>query len=100
MRKNESYTQKRVLIIFTGGTIAGNVAQSKVSQNIKSDPNSFIAIVNNSVDMLKKNWSIEVKPDIIELFNVDSSNIVPENWSTLASKIQETYDKYDAFVIL
>lgn len=97
---DEAYTQKRVLIIFTGGTIAGNVAKSKVATSVKSDPNSFMSIVNNSVDMLKKNWSIEVKPDIIELFNVDSSNILPENWSTLAEKIQETYDRYDAFIIL
>ena len=96
----EAYTQKRVLIIFTGGTIAGNVAESKVSTSVKSNPNSFIAIVQDSVAMLKKNWSIEVKPDIIELFNVDSSNILPENWSTLAEKIQEVYDQYDAFIIL
>ena len=96
----EAYTQKRVLIIFTGGTIAGNVAESKVATKIKSDPNSFMAIVDNSVHMLKKNWSIEVKPDIVELFNVDSSNIIPENWSILAQKIQESYDSYDAFIIL
>ena len=96
----EMYTKKRVLLIFTGGTIAGNVAKSKISPAVKSDPNSFIAIVQNSVAMLKKNWSIEVKPDIIELFNVDSSNILPENWSTLIQKIQESYDRYDAFIIL
>ena len=36
-----SYTTKRILVIFTGGTVAGNVAKSKVSQHVKSDPNSF-----------------------------------------------------------
>ncbi len=96
----DTYAQKRLLIIFTGGTIAGNVAQSDVNESVKSDPDSFKAIVESSVATVKKNWNIEIKPEIIELFNVDSSNIVPENWSTLATKIQETYDLYDAYIIL
>jgi len=49
------YTNKRILVIFTGGTVAGNVAKSNVSQNVKSDPNSFMTILNNSVDVIKKN---------------------------------------------
>lgn len=100
MKIRHKYIQKRVLIIFTGGTIAGNVAKSTVTQQVKSDPNSFMAIVENSISILKKNWSVEIKPDIVELFNVDSSNIIPENWTTLAGKIEETYDEYDAFIIL
>lgn len=96
----DTYAQKRILIIFTGGTIAGNVAKSEVSQSVKSDPDSFLTVVKNSTEIIKKNWNIEIKPDIVELFNVDSSNILPENWSTLAEKIRETYDQYDAFLIL
>ncbi|PIY68695.1 hypothetical protein COY90_04550 [Candidatus Roizmanbacteria bacterium CG_4_10_14_0_8_um_filter_39_9] len=95
-----TFTHKRVLVLFTGGTVAGNVAKSKVSQNVKSDPNSFMTILNNSVDIIKANWNIEIVPSIVELFNVDSSNIQPENWSTLAAKIQESYDDFDAFVVL
>ncbi|MEK7618721.1 MAG: asparaginase [Patescibacteria group bacterium] len=95
-----TYAQKRLLIIFTGGTIAGNVAESTVVQSVKSDPDSFLGIVEASVATVKKNWNIEIKPEIVELFNVDSSNIVPKNWSALAAKIQETYDQYDAYVIL
>ena len=94
------YAQKRVLIIFTGGTIAGNVAESKVSESVKSDPNSFISIVENSTEMVKKNWNIEIKTEIAELFNVDSSNITPENWTALAGKIEEAYDQFDAFIVL
>ena len=73
-----TYTKKRILVIFTGGTVAGNVAKSKVSQNIKSDPNSFFAILENSVDIVKKNWHIEIRPSISELCNIDSSNMQPE----------------------
>ena len=55
-----TYTHKRIGIIFTGGTVAGNVAKSAVSQNVKSDPNSFKVILENSVDIVKKNWEGEV----------------------------------------
>lgn len=96
----DAYTQKRLLIISTGGTIAGNVARSTVTESVKTDPDSFMGTIESSVAIVKKNWSIEIKPEVIELFNVDSSNIVPENWNMLAAKIQETYDQYDAYIIL
>ena len=95
-----TYTKKRVLVVFTGGTVAGNVAESKVSQNVKSDPNSFMSVLNGSIDIVKKNWNIEITASIEELFNVDSSNIQPENWTNLVEKIKETYDDFDSFIIL
>ena len=95
-----TYTKKRILVIFTGGTVAGNVAKSDVSQNEKSNPNSFMSILNNSVEIVKKNWNIEINPSIVELFNVDSSNIQPENWTALVDEIQKKYDDFDSFIIL
>ncbi len=95
-----SFTNKRVLIIFTGGTIAGNVAKSDVSQHVKSDPNAFMSILENSTDIIKKNWNIEVIPTIVELYNIDSSDVQPENWKMIVSKIEETYDDFDAFIVL
>ena len=79
-----NYAMKRVLVLFTGGTVAGNVAKSDVSQNVKSDPNSFMEVLKSSCEIVKLNWNIEIKPEVHELFNVDSSNILPENWTTLA----------------
>ena len=32
-------------------------------------------------------------------FNLDSSNVVPENWSTLVKVAKEHYEDYDGFVI-
>ena len=95
-----TYTNKRILVIFTGGTVAGNVAKSKVSQNVKSDPNTFMSVLSASTDIIKKNWNIEITPSIVELFNVDSSNIQPENWTAIVSKIQESYDDFDSFIVL
>ena len=95
-----TYTKKRILFIFTGGTVTGNVAKSNILQNIKSDPSSFISVLNNAVDIIKINWNIEINYSTEELFSVDSSNIQPENWTALAEKIQETYDEFDSFIIL
>ncbi|MDD3302474.1 MAG: asparaginase [Candidatus Gracilibacteria bacterium] len=92
--------QKNVLVIFTGGTIAGNVAKSKVSQNTKSDPNNFMSILENSIDIIKLNWNIEIHASVESVFNIDSSDMKPENWTILIEKIQEKYDDFDAFIIL
>lgn len=64
-----TYTKKRILVIFTGGTVTGNVARSNVLQNIKSDPDSFIFVLNNAVDIIKKNWNIEIDYSTEELFS-------------------------------
>jgi L-asparaginase len=94
------HTKKRVLLILTGGTIAGNIAVSKVSQHVTSDPDDFLTTLNNSIEILKRNWNIEIEPKIVELFNVDSSDMLPKNWTTLVEKIAESYDDFDAFIIL
>ena len=95
-----TYAKKRILIISTGGTIAGNVAKNYVSQAVKSDSNNFLSIVNNSLEIIKKNWGIEIETEIKDLFDLDSSNILPENWKVLADKVAEFYDEFDAFIIL
>jgi len=94
------YAQKRILIILTGGTIAGNVAVNNVSGSVKSDPSNFKAVLETSTEILKKNWAVEVESDIVQLFNVDSSDMLPENWTAIAKEIEEKYDEYDAFVLL
>ena len=95
-----TYASKRVLFLFTGGTIAGNVAESNVSENVKSKPDDFQSVIDHAVATIKKNWGIEIIPTFLEVFNLDSSQILPENWSILAEKIQEAYDEFDAFIIL
>lgn len=96
----EQYSQKRILIIFTGGTIAGNVAASKVSQDVKSSPDDFMSELNRSIEIIKKNWNIEINPEIVELYNKDSSNVMPENWTMIIDKIVENYDSFDSFLVL
>lgn len=95
-----TYTKKRILIITTGGTIAGNVAVNSVSENIKSDSTNFLTVIDSCTEILKKNWAVEIEPTIVELFNVDSSDILPSNWTSIITKVEEEYDNYDAFIVL
>lgn len=94
------FAKKRILILLTGGTISGNVAENSVSENSKRQPDDFLSIVNDSVEIVKRNWSIEIVPEIVSLYNIDSSNVVPENWTIIIDKIAKTYDDFDAFIIL
>lgn len=91
---------KKILIIFTGGTIAGNVASSKVSKTTKSSSNSFTDIVDNSASIIKHNWNIEITYEISELYNIDSSNVTPAHWHMITEEIQKKYDDFDAFLVM
>jgi L-asparaginase len=95
-----TYAKKRILLLLTGGTIAGNVAVSKVSEHVTSEPDDFAKILDNSIQIIKRNWNTEIEPKLVELFNVDSSNMQPKNWTILIEKIAELYDDFDGFVIL
>jgi L-asparaginase len=84
----------RVLIIYTGGTIGmwpspdGYAPQGGFSELLKQRLNKV------SISALQPF-------DIIELDKlIDSSNIVPEDWATLAKLIVRHYDEYDGFVVL
>jgi L-asparaginase len=95
-----AYAEKRILIMTTGGTIAGNVADTIISSKVHTDINSFSAIIDNSISVIEQVWNVEVKPDIKDLINIDSSDFLPEHWTLLAKTIQDSYDEYDAFIIL
>ncbi len=86
--------KSRVLIIYTGGTIgmwpseSGYVPQGGFNELLEQRLNKV------SISALQPF-------DIIELDKlIDSSNIVPADWATLAELIALHYDKYDGFVIL
>ena len=49
-----SFAKKRILIIFTGGTVAGNVAKSEISENKKSAPDDFLTTLKDSIEIVKK----------------------------------------------
>lgn len=96
----DEFIRKRILVIITGGTIAGHVARSDSSEQTLSDASNFEAILGDSVDIVKQNWGIEIQPDVKELFSLDSSNVLPVHWTAIIDTIQEQYDHYDSFIVL
>jgi L-asparaginase len=96
----------KILLIATGGTIAGEVAKNIRDDQAIRTADDFPMIVKPTIDSLRKTWGIDVEIDPIDLKNqdgeivkVDSSNIQPDHWKGLAALIKEKYDEYDSFII-
>ena len=82
--------RKKVLVIATGGTIASKKTKDGLSPQIKPE------IILNYVPDIKEICNV----DIIQLFNIDSTNMTPKHWLKVAQTIEKNYEKYDGFVIL
>ena len=81
--------KKKILIITTGGTLAcGQNEKGLVPGLSSNDILSYISDITNLYDV-----------DFYELFQLDSANIQPSNWQTMAETIYEKYTSYDGIVI-
>ncbi len=83
----------KILIIYTGGTI-GMVNDAKTGTLIPFD---FQQIQENVPELARLNYQLSVHSfDPI----LDSSNMNPEIWASLAEFIRDEYEHFDGFVIL
>lgn len=90
----------KLLLISTGGTIAGEVALNRKDPNYETvKANKFSELIKDTVDYLKKERKINLVIEPEEYAEVDSSDIKPQNWIDLAQIISDKYDDYDSFVI-
>ena len=82
-----------ILLIYTGGTIG--MKEDPSIQALR--PFDFSQILAEVPELRKFAYKIDsVTFDPI----IDSSDVDPQNWVTLASVIEDRYDQYDGFVIL
>lgn len=83
----------KILIIYTGGTI-GMIENPKTKA---LEPFDFNHLLKNVPKIKKLDFHIDhyefPKP-------IDSSDVSPENWSQIATVIEDNYDRYDGFVVL
>lgn len=90
----------KMLMISTGGTIAGEVAKTKKGEDYEiADDKAFSELVKDTMQYLDKYFDIQLKPTPKEYVSVDSSDIMPEHWVGLAQLIYDNFDDYDSFVI-
>ena len=82
-----------ILIIYTGGTI-GMKTDAATGALVPFD---FSGIYEEFPSLKRLNVDIDV-----ETMNpvIDSSNVSPDNWVTLARLIRDNYARYDGFVVL
>ena len=80
--------RKKVLVIATGGTIASKKTKDGLSPQIKPE------IILNYVPDIKEICNV----DIIQLFNIDSTNMTPKHWLKVAQTIEKNYEKYDGYI--
>ena len=81
---------KRIMLLATGGTIA-----SKPSENGALAPAISADEILEFVPELKDICHIEA----MELYDLDSTDMGPEQWIGIASAIRDNYDEFDGFVI-
>ncbi len=90
----------KMLIISTGGTIAGEVAADKKDVDfVIKKADYFSELIKGVITDYKRRYKIEIVPEPKELYEADSSDIKPEHWQGVAKAIYEDYDKYDSFVV-
>jgi len=85
--------KRKVLIIYTGGTI-GMVRNHVTGGLIAFD-------FNHLFDQIPELHRLDVNLNSISFENpIDSSEVTPGVWTVLATLIQENYHNYDGFVVL
>ncbi|MBR2623084.1 MAG: asparaginase [Clostridia bacterium] len=80
---------KKILLIATGGTIASQSGAKGLIPGVAA---------NNLLKCVPE-ISQFCQADAIQIYNIDSTNVTPEHWITLATAIRDHYEDYDGFVV-
>ncbi|MDO4265229.1 MAG: asparaginase [Eubacteriales bacterium] len=82
--------RKKILILCTGGTIASKKTEDGLAPKIPAEEMlSYVPEAAEVCDM-----------DVVQVCNIDSTNMTPAYWRLLAETIETHYDSYDGFVVL
>ena len=81
--------RKKLLFIGTGGTIASELSEGALSPALGAE--QLLRLVPDVSRMCDA--------DAVQLFELDSTDIMPEHWIRIADEIIRRYDDYDGFVI-
>jgi L-asparaginase len=101
----------RVLLITTGGTIAGQVAvkpndtDGVSAADLTREADEFAQLLADTTDYVGRSThrTIEVETyrtdDGQPFCNIDSSDVKPKHWTDLAQLVYDKFDSYDSFII-
>lgn len=100
MNEMATNNKHRMLIISTGGTIAGEVATDKKAADYEiKKAEHFANLIKGVISYHAKKYSIQIIPEPNELIEVDSSDIMPKHWKLISDLIYERFDEFDSFVV-
>ena len=80
---------KNILMIGTGGTIASEMTPEGLTPELNT---------RQLLDFIPDIGKL-CRVDCIQLYNLDSTNICPENWLGVVDTLRKNYEAYDGFVI-
>ena len=80
---------KKILMIGTGGTIASEMTTEGLTPELNT---------RQLLDFIPDIGKL-CRVDCIQLYNLDSTNICPENWLGVVDTLRKNYEAYDGFVI-
>lgn len=80
---------KRILLLATGGTIATKQTENGLIPQLTSQ--ELLSCIPEIANLCQV--------DTVQLFNLDSTNLSPAHWVTIAQAIACRYDCYDGFVV-
>lgn len=82
-------SMKKILLIATGGTIACQKTDHGLAPQLS--PEELLQYVPTAKEFCEI--------DTVQPLNLDSTNVCPENWLLLEKTIEDSYARYDGFVI-
>lgn len=80
---------KKILLIATGGTIASRETEEGLAPAV--EPEALLEAVPEIRTFCE--------PHAVQILNIDSTNLQPENWLQMVQVVKENYNSYDGFVI-
>lgn len=80
---------KKILLLGTGGTIASIQTENGLKPALTApDILSFVPDVERFCNI-----------DVLQVCNIDSTNMAPDYWTMIVEAIRDHYDRYDGFVL-
>ncbi|WP_031550497.1 asparaginase [Oribacterium sp. FC2011] len=80
---------RKILMIGTGGTIACKQTEDGLTPGLT--PEDILAYIPAVKDVCEV--------EVVQVLNIDSTNMTPEHWKKIVKAIEDNYEKYDGFVI-
>ena len=81
---------RKILVIGTGGTISCKESADGLTPAVPA--------LEMAAELVK-NTARPVDIFAEQLFELDSTNMTPQNWMMLSKRIRERYNEFDGFVV-